>query len=55
MSITLLRTQRQHQVDVTYIKMAQIWANLSHANRKKVGALIVKNNTIIFLDKIKNI
>jgi dCMP deaminase len=47
MSITLLRTQRQHQVDVTYIKMAQIWANLSHANRKKVGALIVKNNTII--------
>lgn len=47
MSINLLRAQRQHQVDVTYIKMAQIWANLSHANRKKVGALIVKNNTII--------
>ena len=47
MSITSLRTQRQHQVDLTYIKMAQIWSNLSHANRKKVGALIVKNNTII--------
>ena len=47
MSINLLRAQRQHQVDVTYIKMAQTWANLSHANRKKVGALIVKNNTII--------
>lgn len=47
MSINLLRAQRQHQVDITYIKMAQVWASLSHANRKKVGALIVKNNTII--------
>jgi dCMP deaminase len=27
--------------------MAQTWAELSHATRKKVGALIVKNNTII--------
>ena len=47
MTANLLRAQRQHQVDVTYVKMAQVWANLSHANRKKVGALIVKNNTII--------
>lgn len=39
--------QRQHKIDVTYIKMAQTWADLSHALRKKVGALIVKNNTII--------
>lgn len=27
--------------------MAHTWAELSHATRKKVGALIVKNNTII--------
>jgi dCMP deaminase len=47
MSISSLSTQRQHKVDVTYIKMAQTWAELSHATRKKVGALIVKNNTII--------
>lgn len=47
MTSNYLRVQRQHQVDVAYIKMAQIWANLSHAIRKKVGALIVKNNTII--------
>jgi|694.fasta_scaffold00021_44 dCMP deaminase len=42
-----LSVQRQHKVDVAYIKMAQVWAELSHATRKKVGALIVKNNTII--------
>ena len=38
---------KQHLLDVTYIKMALVWAELSHAIRKKVGALIVKNNTII--------
>jgi dCMP deaminase len=38
---------RQHRVDLAYIKMAKIWADLSHAQRKKVGALIVKDNTII--------
>jgi dCMP deaminase len=47
MPISSLSTQRQHKVDITYIKMAQTWAELSHATRKKVGALIVKNNTII--------
>lgn len=47
MSNNSVSAQRQHKIDVTYIKMAQIWANLSHALRKKVGALIVKNNTII--------
>jgi dCMP deaminase len=40
-------SQKQHKIDIAYIKMAQIWAELSHATRKKVGALIVKNNTII--------
>lgn len=40
-------TPKQHKIDLTYIKMAQVWAELSHATRKKVGALIVKNNTII--------
>ena len=46
-TISSLSVQRQHKVDVAYIKMAQVWAELSHATRKKVGALIVKNNTII--------
>ena len=40
-------TAKQLQIDITYMKMAIIWSNLSHAIRKKVGALIVKNNTII--------
>jgi dCMP deaminase len=39
--------QKQHKIDIAYIKMSQVWAELSHATRKKVGALIVKNNTII--------
>ena len=40
-------SQKQHKIDIAYMKMAQVWAELSHATRKKVGALIVKNNTII--------
>ena len=38
---------KQDDLDKTYIAMAQIWAELSTAVRKKVGCLIVKNGTII--------
>lgn len=38
---------KQHKLDQTYIKMAMTWSELSHATRKKVGALIVKDGTII--------
>ena len=31
----------------TYLKMAQVWSSLSKSRRKKVGALVVKNGTII--------
>ena len=31
----------------TYLQMAQVWASLSKSRRKKVGALVVKNGTII--------
>ena len=34
-------------LDVTYLKMAQTWANLSKAKRKQVGCLIVKDGAII--------
>ena len=34
-------------LDVTYLKMAHIWAGLSKAKRKKVGCLIVKDGMII--------
>lgn len=33
--------------DIQYLKITQIWAENSHAKRLKVGAIIVKDNTII--------
>jgi len=33
--------------DIAYLSMAQLWADLSHAVRKKVGAILVKNGQII--------
>ena len=38
---------KQEKYDIAYLRMASEWAKLSHCNRKKVGALIVKNNMII--------
>ena len=39
--------QKQEKYDRTYLNMAREWAKLSHCTRKKVGALIVKNDMII--------
>lgn len=36
-----------NSLDITYLKMAKTWSNLSKALRKKVGCLIVKDGTII--------
>lgn len=33
--------------DHSYLRMAQIWAENSYCKRRKVGALLVKNNMII--------
>ncbi|MCX8677746.1 MULTISPECIES: deoxycytidylate deaminase [Apibacter] len=33
--------------DIAYLRMAQEWGKLSYCERKKVGALIVKNRMII--------
>ena len=38
---------KQKRYDVAYLKMAQTWGQLSHCERKKVGALIVKDRMII--------
>lgn len=38
---------KQQKYDEAYIKMAEEWGKLSHCKRKQVGALIVKNRTII--------
>jgi len=39
--------KKQERYDTTYLKMALEWSKLSHCERKKVGALIVKNRMII--------
>jgi len=38
---------KQLRYDRAYLRMAKEWAELSHCERKKVGALIVKNGMII--------
>jgi len=38
---------KQLRYDKAYLRMATSWAELSHCQRKKVGALIVKNDMII--------
>ena len=38
---------KQKRYDLAYLKMARTWGELSHCNRKKVGALIVKDRMII--------
>lgn len=38
---------KQHLLDERYMRMALIWAENSYCNRRKVGALLVKNKMII--------
>ena len=38
---------QQHDLDRTYLQMAEIWGDLSKAVRKKVGCLIVKEGAIV--------
>lgn len=42
-----MKKEKQYKLDVRYLQMAQIWAENSYCNRRKVGALIVKNKMII--------
>lgn len=39
--------EKQRQLDVRYIRMARVWAENSYCERRKVGALIVKDKMII--------
>ncbi len=39
--------EKQIQFDKSYLEMARVWANNSYCQRRKVGALIVKNRMII--------
>ena len=40
-------TQKQLKLDRCYLRMAFIWAENSHAKRRQVGSLIVKNGMVI--------
>lgn len=39
--------EKQHKLDLRYMRMATIWAENSYCQRRKVGALIVKNKMVI--------
>lgn len=38
---------KKQQLDLRYLRMAKIWAENSYCRRRQVGALIVKDKTII--------
>ncbi len=38
---------KQRKLDIRYLKMASIWAENSYCERRKVGALLVKDRMII--------
>lgn len=39
--------EKQHEIDLRYLRMARIWAENSYCKRRQVGALVVKDNMII--------
>ena len=39
--------RKENKYDKAYLKMAREWGNLSYCERRKVGALIVKDRMII--------
>lgn len=39
--------EKRRELDLRYLRMAHIWAENSYCERRKVGALIVKDNMII--------
>jgi dCMP deaminase len=43
----IMKNSKQLRYDKVYLKMALTWAELSHCARKKVGAIIVKDDAII--------
>ncbi len=46
-TLTYADEKKQRRYDRAYLRMAREWSYLSHCNRKKVGAIIVKNGMII--------
>ncbi|MAZ73228.1 MAG: CMP deaminase [Flavobacteriaceae bacterium] len=42
-----MKESKQKQYDIAYLRMAYEWSKLSYCKRRQVGALIVKDKTII--------
>lgn len=42
-----MKDEKQYQLDLRYLRMARIWSENSYCQRRKVGALVVKNKMII--------
>lgn len=42
-----MQTEKQHQLDLRYLRMARIWSENSYCKRLQVGAIVVKNQMII--------
>lgn len=42
-----MKAKKQKKLDERYLRMAHIWAENSYCNRRKVGAIIVKDKMII--------
>lgn len=42
-----MNEEKQHLLDTRYLRMARIWSENSYCRRRRVGALIVKNQMII--------
>lgn len=42
-----MNTEKQQNLDKRYLRMARVWAENSYCHRRKVGALVVKDNMII--------
>lgn len=40
-------SEKQRQIDERYLRMSMIWSENSYCRRRKVGALIVRDNMII--------
>ncbi|MGB0885144.1 MAG: deoxycytidylate deaminase [Chitinophagales bacterium] len=43
----MAKTDKQHNLDIRYLRMAKIWAENSYCTRRQVGAIIVKDLMII--------
>mgnify|MGYP001777142702 CR=1 FL=1 len=40
-------SDKQHQLDARYLRMAMIWAENSYCRRRQVGAIIVKEKIMM--------